>query len=88
MTIQGLSAYGCHSSSVYHEAEDYEEALEWALLQPGMRKIRLKKWALSNITVEVDEASNVYKDGEIELFMETVITAKAIGNQAIVSMNV
>lgn len=85
----GIVSYGCHSSSVYHEAEDYEEALEWAkATATRYAKNQAEEMGASNITVEVDEASNVYKDGEIELFMETVITAKAIGNQAIVSMNV
>jgi len=42
----------------------------------------------SNITVEVKEYNNVYKDRRIELLMETVVTARAVGNRTIVNMNV
>ena len=85
----GITSYGCHGSSVYFETEDYDEALEWAENTAAKyARDRAEAMGASNITVEINQSKNIYQDGEIELLMETVIIAKAIGNQAIVSTTV
>ena len=85
----GIVSYGCHGSFEYFETEDYDEALKWSkdMAAKGARD-QAEAMGASNITVEVKEYNNVYKDRRIELLMETVVTARAVGNRTIVNMNV
>jgi N-methylhydantoinase A/oxoprolinase/acetone carboxylase beta subunit len=84
----GITSYGCHGSFDYFEADDYQEALKWSeKTAADSAKRRAEAMGASSITVEVREDSQVYEDGEIQLLMETVITAKAIGNQAIIRIH-
>jgi len=85
----GIVNYGCHGSYEYFETSDYDEALKWSrdLAAKGARH-QAEAMGASNISVEITEHNNVYKDNRIELLMETVITAKAIGNKTIINTNV
>jgi N-methylhydantoinase A/oxoprolinase/acetone carboxylase beta subunit len=83
----GITGYGCHGSSSYFETEDYEEALAWARKTAfEFAREQAEAMGASNITVEVNDRSSLFEDTEVQLLMETVVTAKAIGNQAIFSM--
>ncbi|HHY81633.1 MAG TPA: hydantoinase/oxoprolinase family protein [Clostridiales bacterium] len=83
----GITGYGCHASAAYFETQDYDEALEWARnIAAEYAEKQAAAMGAVNITVDIYEGSNTFEDSGVQLLMETVITAKAIGNQAIFSM--
>jgi N-methylhydantoinase A/oxoprolinase/acetone carboxylase beta subunit len=84
----GITGYGCHGTYAYMETDDYDEAVKWARETAAKyAESQAQAMGASNITVEVNESSNLYNDSDIQLLMETVITARAVGNQAIFSMD-
>lgn len=80
----GITSYGCHGFSTYFETENYDEALSWAETTASeYAKKKAEAMGAVNIIVKVHTKDNWFRENEIHIQMETTVTARAIGNQAI-----
>ncbi len=88
--VSGITSYGCHSTHAYIELEDYDEALEWAkktAMQEALNQADAMGAIGAEVTLTLNENCVQGREKGEGLLLETLVVARAVGNQAIYALD-